>query len=368
MKLLTLKARTLWEARPTSGRAVYFVSDNAGWAIEQYARYTSHGIRRTTPLAARYVSTIPRVRGQIVHFADRYRFLDACPNELARDNDIYVTWFHGGRHEGFDKTLDRLTDRLDVIRGIVTSCSLGKTALRDAGIPEEKLSVIPLGTDTRLFRPASQVRRVQIRKRLGIPDNAICVGSFQKDGNGWGNGDEPKLIKGPDLFIDVVTRLHNRMPRLFVLLTGPARGYVVNGLRRAGIPYIHHDVKQYRSIPAYYRALDLYLISSRCEGGPLALPEAWASGCPVVTTPVGIAADVVQDGTNALMAAAEDVDELANCCERLIGDDPLADSLRQRALHDVQSLDWNILAKRYYAEVYSPCLVRARGSASCDGS
>ena len=34
--------------------------------------------------------------------------------------------------------------------------------------------------------------------------NVMLVGSFQKDGVGWGVGSEPKLIKGPDVLLDVV--------------------------------------------------------------------------------------------------------------------------------------------------------------------
>ena len=32
-----------------------------------------------------------------------------------------------------------------------------------------------------------------------IPKDKIIIGSFQKDGVGWEEGNEPKLIKGPDI-------------------------------------------------------------------------------------------------------------------------------------------------------------------------
>ena len=50
-------------------------------------------------------------------------------------------------------------------------------------------------------RPAPRART-----RLGLPGSAFVVGSFQKDGVGWGEGLEPKLIKGPDVLLAVAER------------------------------------------------------------------------------------------------------------------------------------------------------------------
>ena len=69
--------------------------------------------------------------------------------------------------------------------------------------------------------------------------SAFVVGSFQKDGVGWEEGLEPKLIKGPDVLLAAVERLRQRVPELWLLLTAPARGYVKEGLERIGVPYRH---------------------------------------------------------------------------------------------------------------------------------
>ena len=41
-------------------------------------------------------------------------------------------------------------------------------------------------------------------------------------------------------------------------------------------------------IGTVYQALDVLLMASDAEGGPLVVPEAWAAGIPIVATPVGI--------------------------------------------------------------------------------
>ena len=124
---------------------------------------------------------------------------------------------------------------------------------------------------------------------------------------------EPKLIKGPDVFVEVMKRLKREIPELVVLLSGPARGYVKQKLEEAEISYRHVYLKSYPEIAELYQALDLYVVSSRQEGGPKAILESMASGVPLVTTKVGQAMDLVKHGENAFMTAVEDVEALASC-------------------------------------------------------
>jgi glycosyltransferase involved in cell wall biosynthesis len=138
------------------------------------------------------------------------------------------------------------------------------------------------------------------------------VGSFQKDGVGWGDGLEPKLVKGPDLLLRAFVSARSRLPELHVLLSGPARGYVREGLERDGIPYVHQVLDRYEDVPALYHALDAYLVASRQEGGPKAILEAMASAVPLVTARVGQAMDIAHHGKNAYMVEPEDAEGLAD--------------------------------------------------------
>ncbi len=147
---------------------------------------------------------------------------------------------------------------------------------------------------------------------MGIPDATVVIGSFQKDGNGWGEGNEPKRIKGPDIFVEVVKRLKEKIPNVLVLLTGPSRGFVKRGLSAAGVPFVHRLLDRYAEVGHYYQAIDLYLVTSRDEGGPKAILESMASGVPLVTTRVGQAIDLVRHQENAWMVESEDVDGLTH--------------------------------------------------------
>jgi len=170
---------------------------------------------------------------------------------------------------------------------------------------------IPIGVEFEWFNTKTRDSQTMARTHLGIPQSAFVIGSFQKDGNGWNEGYCPKLIKGPDLFLKTLDILRHRISDLFVLLTGPARGYVRKGLEAMNVPYKHSFVK-YPDIPKYYQALDLYIVASREEGGPKAVLEAMASGVPLVSTRVGQVIDLVEHGVNGWVTSTEDYEGLAD--------------------------------------------------------
>jgi glycosyltransferase involved in cell wall biosynthesis len=152
-----------------------------------------------------------------------------------------------------------------------------------------------------------------------LPEYAFVVGSFQKDGVGWGEGTEPKLIKGPDVLLSVAERLRECVPELWFLLTGPSRGFVRAGLDRLGIPYRHALLDDVDAVAKAYEAVDVCVVASRDEGGPRAVLEAMATGVPLVTTHVGQAADLVEHGVNGWVVAVEDVEALADSVAHVAG-------------------------------------------------
>ena len=154
------------------------------------------------------------------------------------------------------------------------------------------------------------------------------VGSFLKDGVGLGDGLEPKLVKGPDVLVATLDRLRASVPELYVLLTGPARGYVRGELERIGVPYRHVLLDSRDGLARAYHALDVSLVASRQEGGPKAVLESLAAGVPLVATRVGQTPELVVDGENGLLAEVDDVEVLADAVIRLHDDAVLRSALR----------------------------------------
>lgn len=333
-----------------SGYQLTHIVEASDWAIKNVGLSITSSLNRQMLLRARVSISAIGLRNQLIHFDSVNTFIRK--NSLLkphRSNQIILTWFHV---EPRDPKLSLIRNAQRNIRSIHTSCEFTKQTLIDAGIDPNKIVVIPLGVDVSLFTPATKEQRQVARERLGIAPDRLVIGSFQKDGVGWSEGLEPKLIKGPDILVETVARLKSSNP--LILLTGPARGYVKKRLDELGVDYLHNYLQDSRELPTMYHALDLYLITSRVEGGPLSLLESWASGVPVVSTRVGMVPDIARDNETALLADVEDVNTLAYNVERLHGDPILAKQLTTQALGEVASYSWDNIARRYQKKLYQP--------------
>lgn len=286
--------------------------DNAGWSLDW-------DMRELRQIATQLnIPTIPRywqhaTTPQAVFLAGQFFLIDN--DWLSSPHRIGFSYFHGLPGTG-DKTFDAVYAGLCRNHSRLSRIQVSHTEMREAvlqsGIDPEKVHLIPIGINLSFFHYRDQTLRRQKRAELGLPEGAFVIGSFQKDGNGWDEGLEPKLIKGPDVFIQTLAELKPLIPELFVVLTGPARGYVKRGLEKLNIPYRHLFLKDYPEVGKLFPALDLYLVSARQEGGPKAILESMASGVPLVTTRVGQAMDLVRHGENGWMVAVEDVAGLAH--------------------------------------------------------
>jgi glycosyltransferase involved in cell wall biosynthesis len=321
-----VRARTV--AWPDHSR-LFTVGDRGGWSVDEDARHLAASARRLGYELgpdgwARFATR------QSVFLSSHFEAL--APRWLDSSHRLGTAYLHGrpGTHAApeFDLAFETLRARKDrMLRVQVTHREMRDLVL-EAGVPPERVFEIPIGIDLEHFPLGSAQVKAEARSVLGIPANAFAVGSFQKDGVGWGEGLEPKLVKGPDVLVGVLERLRAHAPELHVVLTGPARGYVRRQLERLGIPYRHLHVGTRPELARAYHALDLYVVSSRQEGGPKAVLEAMATGVPLVTTRVGQAQELVDDGRNALLADVEDVDGLVAAAARLREDPVLASSLR----------------------------------------
>lgn len=359
--LVSLKARLarrLTSLKQYTSRQIYHIAPPDNWALYWEAEYASRMLREKYQLATQRAENIWGYHHQIIHFLDRYMYLNGPFEQLHPSNKVFLTWYHGENDSSaldMQRLFQKLLTALPHLEQIVTSCQISRDILEKSGVPSQQISIIPIGVDLTRFHPPSPQERQAIRAKLGIPEDVICIGSFQKDGNGWGEGDTPKLIKGPDVFLECIAQLAKSYPKLMVLLTGPARGYVKNGLEKIGVPYRHQFFQDYYAVAEYYHALDLYLITSRNEGGPKAMMESWASGVPLVSTQMGMPADWMQHAQNGMLASVENVAGLVDGAIALIEDEALRQHCQAQGLQDVQPLGWPAIAELYYA-LYKPFL------------
>ncbi len=345
--------KSLWH------KDLVMVSDESQWAVDWEAFYISKYLTEIYGVKPSRMEFPWYLRNQIIHFINRYSYLYGPFEDLHPSNRVLLTWYHGDPSDpnpAMRELFDILPKAIPYLDKVITSCTKSRDTLIECGVSPSQVKIIPIGIDLSVFMPTDEVGKKTARSSLGIPLDAICIGSFQKDGQGWGEGMEPKAIKGPDVFLEAVQKIALKHNNVFVLLTGPTRGYMKAGLEKIQVPYVHHMVDDYRNMPHCYHALDFYIISSRDEGGPKALLECWATGIPVISTKVGMAIDIVQDENNGLLSDIGDSSSLADQSLRLIQDDSLRRTIVSQSVEDVRQFDYREVARKYHDEVYIPYL------------
>jgi len=323
---------------------VYYISDNANWVIKEIGESLR---REFNSPSFKIVTKSSGVFSGIKHYSTRYDI-----NKILFWSPLIknvLTYFHGDDSD--IKLLKKIKRKQFLIDVIHTSCQYTKDHLIKHGIKEEKIVIVPIGIEINDFSPVSTEEKKQIKSQLGIPLDKKVIGSFQKDGNGWGEGNEPKLCKGPDLFCDSVEEIAKKED-VFVLLTGPSRGYVKNRLEKANIPYKHVYLENYKDIKKCFNALDLYIVSSRLEGGPRAPMECQASGVPIISTDVGQVPDMIQDGKNGFITKIGDTETVVKKAIEIFENTTLREELISNGLESVKKFDYSVISDQYKEKIY----------------
>lgn len=160
----------------------------------------------------------------------------------------------------------------------------------------------------------------------GDPDAALvpnAVDGAQFNAPPRGRQDRPtigllysrKSFKALDVGLAAIERVRALLPTLEVVAFGADP--VDPALPLPPGARFHHNPPQ-DAIAAIYAACDVWLWSSRLEGFGLPIVEAMACRCPVVSTRVGAAIDVIEDGKSGFVTAVDDVDALAEGLRRVL--------------------------------------------------
>jgi glycosyltransferase involved in cell wall biosynthesis len=337
--------------------ALLLVVDDAGWIIDEIAQQLA--ARLPPALECQTVSgEWTSARDCTVHFINRtWAWTDGVLDRAHPSNRLIGVWWHG-RADSPDPAMQAALRRLAGLHHrfdrIQVTCSIARRTLETIGVPEPKIVTLPVAVDLSRFQPPrDDAARVAARDTLGVAPGSVAIGCFQKDGSGWKEEAEPKLIKGPDILVDALVSLHRRTP-VHAVIPGPARGYIKRRLAQAGVPFSAPGFVAREDLPRLYHALDLYCSPSRDEGGPAGVLEAMASGVPVVSSRAGMPADMIAPGVNGTLVEVGDADAMASALEELVNDPGRRAIFATRALTTIQPYDWPQVAARYAAELYGP--------------
>ena len=289
--------------------SVVLISDYANWVYDQYMRTFSKFLKNILNLSIVKSSYIPNF--QYIYLLDQYQilkinFFNNIKKVIALDY-MHGLHFHSPYNKRLLKFIILNQNKIKIIR--VTN-SYFKKYLVKQGIDKKKIFTIPTSISNS-FKYCDKKDVKKFKEKYNIPSNFFIIGSFQKDGNGWMEGGSPKSIKGPDIFVKTVKILNKKIKNLLILLTGPARGYIKNELKKNNISYLHLKELSNDQMKFAYSCLDLYLITSRDEGGPMSIFESMTMGVPVVSTRVGHAHDHIKNFYNGFKTNVNNYKQLS---------------------------------------------------------
>jgi glycosyltransferase involved in cell wall biosynthesis len=209
-----------------------------------------------------------------------------------------------------------------IARFCCVSAEIAAAVTRWRTVPKGIVEVVPNGIT--VDPPPGMPSREQVRESLGIPETAKVVGTVGR----------LTEVKRQDRLLRAVATL----PDVWLLVVG-------DGDERANLERLAAELgvakrtrfAGYQPQPeAYLRAMDAFALTSRSEGFPVSLLEAWAAGMPVVSTAVGGIPDVVTDGTDGLLVRDGDGPELGEAIRRVLTDPALAERLTRNGATTVR--------------------------------
>jgi glycosyltransferase involved in cell wall biosynthesis len=220
-----------------------------------------------------------------------------------------------------DRVLAPLVDR-----AIAVSASTRDFLVRERHVPAEKVALIWNGAPLDEFAPVPEETGRRVRAELGIPTDAIVVGSVGR----------LSAQKGHRVLLEAAGPVLAGSSRAWIVIAGDGDQMPV---LRAQAARLGADARRVvfaghrADVPAVLGAIDVFCISSHYEGTPLALFEAMAAGKAIVSTAVDGCREVLQDGLDGLLVPPSDPPALATALSRAVDDA----QLRVRLAHEARA-------------------------------
>jgi glycosyltransferase involved in cell wall biosynthesis len=184
-----------------------------------------------------------------------------------------------------ERRLGRITDRF-----LAVGSAVAAEAIRLELAPADRIRTIGSAIDTSIER-ASEASRVAARRSMGLPADAVLVGTVGRLDN----------QKAPLDMVEAVRRLGRDDVHFVWIGDGPLRETVRRQLARRGLSGRFHLLGERNDVKRLLPGLDLFAMSSRYEGIPCAAVEAMMAGIPVVATAVNSVPEIVVPGRTGLL-------------------------------------------------------------------
>jgi glycosyltransferase involved in cell wall biosynthesis len=225
-----------------------------------------------------------------------------------------------------------------------------RAGLKTAGVDEQRIVSIPNGIAIERFAPVGASRKVELRAALSLPISGLILIYTGR----------LATSKGVMMLIDVWREIAAEHPTAHLVMVGTGRGSfddcepALRGFIAAHALTARVTLTgSVANVNEYLQAGDVFVFPSDYEGFSLSILEAMTAGLPMVTTRVGIAAELEHQGRFALLVPPKDREAFGNAVRRLLPDSALRDELGTNARAAVHSRYSSGAEARRYVELFA---------------
>jgi glycosyltransferase involved in cell wall biosynthesis len=273
------------------------------------SRFLRRGLSWTFP--ARLARHLEREGVDLVHTHVTHRIELQADGAVRRAHRPMLWTIHGQyKPEGRELERWRRATRLVAEKGAITAVAEDLARdFRARGLDHpDGIQVTRGGVDLAAFAaPKAGDRRM--RARWSIPAEALVFGA------------SGRLVheKAYEVFVRAAARLvASGVDAHFAIAGGgPKLRSLEADIARAGLKGRFHLIGFQSDVPGFLRQLDVFVLSSRFEGFPLALVEALAAGLPCIATPVGGVGEMVGE-SGALIVPPESEEALVEAMKTML--------------------------------------------------
>ena len=243
---------------------------------------------------------------------------------------------------GIDRNEPKVRNWLKVaprrIAAVVAPSLHGAAAQVQAGIPASAVHTIHNGISTSVFASGDAERP---RRELGFSSaDRLLLFSSRLD-----------ETKQPLVVLEAFRRVAAEFPETHLAFVGS--GECDQQLRDAafavGLEQRVHLLGYRNDVADWLAASDVWLLPTLSENFSLAVLEAMAAGCTIVSTDCQGNDEVLVDGHNALLVEPTDVDGFCAAVRRALADPSLSAALAHQAQVDVERFTTDRMASEYQA-------------------
>ena len=165
-----------------------------------------------------------------------------------------------------------------------------KSKIQLQKLTDKSITVMPFWVNQNNFYQIKNNRN--LISKFNLNPDSYYIGSFQRDTEGH-DLISPKLSKGPDRFLEIIVQKNKEIKNLEIILTGKRRNFLINQFTKNGIDFRYFEMVSNNELNELFNILDLYIVSSRVEGGPRSIFESAITKTPVISTDVGFASQLL---------------------------------------------------------------------------